>query len=626
MKLIFDFETYSECNLKTHGVYKYARHESTKILCTAYYFDGQYFLIQENGLYNHFSECVKRASKLISFNYFFEREILKNVLGIDVDDSKWSCLSARCRTYGLPRSLEASAIALNLDLKKDMAGRKALLKVCKPNPRRVDREKELSLVYEYCLKDVQVSKLIDDHVPELSTSEKKVFELDRVINDRGIPLDIKAAVKMKYFCQQYTTAQNEKLKDLTAGGCDRATAPAKILKYLNEYHSQKLKELSIKTVTDLLAKDNLNDNVREILEIRSNVAKSSVKKLDAMISSQIDGKFCGGLVFNGAHTGRWAGSGLQIQNFPRSGIENADEIFQDISEFGYADFNSKYGKINHLASKLLRSFIKDDSGLVYGDFSAIEARIVMWLAECDLGLSQFNSGRPIYEEMAARIYNKKVSDVIKEERQLGKTVVLGSGFGLGHEKFHASCIKQGIFITEELAKNSIKTFRDTYKEIVQLWYGLENAAIQAVKTGEMHQYNCIKYKKIKDWLFCELPSKRKLAYFSPTVEKKLTPWGVEKDCLTYMGVQSQTRKFVRHSTFGGSLAENVTQAVARDCIVNSMFNLETAGYEILFTVHDEIVAHGIDKNKFKEVMEIRPDWGKSIPIKTETGEGVRYGK
>lgn len=641
--LVFDFETRSKCDLRKCGTYVYASHPSTVVLCTGYSYRGKFYLIERDGDYSHFFELVKKCDRVVAHNYQFEKQIYENVLKskpgwVSIPAGKWSCTMARALAYSLPRSLEALGSALGLPIKKDMKGNRVMLKLSKPrkpsknNPDEwFEGAEDFQTLYDYCLRDVEVQTKLNEILYELSTPEKKLWLLDGVINERGIPIDLELVNKAKDFVELFIEEKNLELSVLTDGYVTSASQTAKLVSYFNRI-GMSIPDMRAATVSEYL--DKLPDgDLKDILKIRKNVAKSSVKKLAAMVDrTGKNARACGGMVYHAASTGRWGGSGIQIQNLPRPVIKNEEECLDDLKCWGYHSFKHKYPDVTDACSSILRGMIAAPEGkkFIVADFSAIEARMIFWLSSCSLGLTQFKRSKPIYEEMAARILKKPVDEVTKEERQLGKGAVLGAAYSMGPAKFKLTCEAQGTQVSKELSESAIKTYRETYSEVPKFWYALEDAAIRAVKYSPTTQVRNIKFAKRGDYLFCQLPSGRKLSYFQPELQKTKTPWGESKDQLTYMTTDSLTKKWVRTTTYGGKLAENVTQAAARDAMVNSIFAVEKAGYKIIFSVHDEIICE-VDESfgsvtEFEKIMEIPPLWGQDIPIKVEGYEGRRYRK
>lgn len=333
-----------------------------------------------------------------------------------------------------------------------------------------------------------------------------------------------------------------------------------------------------------------------------------------------------------------SGKLIQPQNFPRGSLkeEEVKLAFDRLNRGGYENFRKHYPDLLDAISSMLRGFIKAKSGkeFVSADFSSIESRALFWLSDDEEGLRIYSTHGKIYEEMAGAIYNKKYTEIKKGtfERQLGKQATLGCGFGMGHKKFGITCEGYGMDVSADLAKFTVTAFRAKFPGVVKFWHELERAATMAVKNpGKAFSAGKkIAFKTARGFLWARLPNGRFLAYYKPRLKVKTTPWGEQKLVVTYMGTNSQTKKWERQSTYGGKLCENVTQAVARDLMAEAMVRLEDKGYPVVMTVHDEVVSEvpeGLGTvNEFELILNQVPKWGKGIPVESEGWRGRRFKK
>jgi DNA polymerase len=316
------------------------------------------------------------------------------------------------------------------------------------------------------------------------------------------------------------------------------------------------------------------------------------------------------------------------------GMEKAGNIADLVSEI-----DMLYGPPLTVISHCLRGFLIASPGhdLIAADFSAIEARVIAWLAGEEKVLAIFRTHGKIYEHAAAEIYKVPMSEITKDDprRQIGKTAVLALGYQGGKGAFQVMAKSFGIKVTDKEADNIKTAWRQAHPHIVQYWYDLEKAAISAVlHSGKTFtagaQGRAVQFKMSGSFLWCKLPSGRVLCYPYPKVQEFETPWGAMKDGLTYMGVTSLTNKWERQKTYGGSLAENVTQAVARDLLANSMLCLDQKGYSIVLHVHDEIVIEAptgsVDLKTVLATMEAPPVWAKDLPLAAAGWLGKRFRK
>lgn len=272
-----------------------------------------------------------------------------------------------------------------------------------------------------------------------------------------------------------------------------------------------------------------------------------------------------------------------------------------------------------------------------GDYSAIEARVIFWLAGEEQGLRVFERGDDIYVDLAKVIYPG--SEIDKAKRDLGKRGILGCSYGMGHKKFKETCETFGLTIEQELAERVVQTYRQKYYPVVKFWYAQEAAAIEAVQTGRIVKCGKITWGVHGRFLYAKLPSGRCLSYFDPRIAIGETPWGEKKSQLSYMAVNSVTRKWERERTYGGKIAENLTQAVARDLMASAMLGAERRGYKMLLSVHDELIAEFPDSAKerriayyqddtpdFEKIMTTKPEWAEGLPVNAEVWDGHRYEK
>ena len=365
------------------------------------------------------------------------------------------------------------------------------------------------------------------------------------------------------------------------------------------------------------------DYVNEAIGIRLQLSKSSTAKYEALKNvTCMDGRARGLLLYYGAQTGRWAGRLFQPQNLPRgSATIDVDYIYANIESI----LSSPPQNFMGIASACVRGMLvasSTDHQLLCVDYSSIETRVLFWLAGDDKGLESFRANRDIYKEMAAVIYARPVETITKSERQLGKTAILGLGYGMGKAKFLRTCEAQGIEITEELANRAVDAYRSRYRSVVNLWYSLDREAKDCMN-GKITK----RFTRRGDFLQMELPPGRCINYFKPELQNG--EYGKE---LTYMSTNSVTRKFERTKTYGGKLVENMVQGIARDLLAHAMLELDRLGFSIVLTVHDEIICDERKEDRqhtleqMCQVMQEAPEWAGNIPLAVEGFSTYRYRK
>lgn len=653
-RIHIDFETRSECNIWECGCWVYSQHPSTEILCLAYAIDEGpvKILTYEDFLnYIHFGfpcedllQAIADGGLVVAHNALFEESIWANqmvpIYGFPrIPIKQWRCTMAKALARALPRSLKDCGAALGAAIQKNNAGYRIMMKMCKPRPDGTyyDAPEDFQQLYQYCGDDVEAERCIDNMLPELEPTEQQIWFLDQLINMRGIYVDTQAITKALEFSASFAERLNETVASISDGQLDGVSRRMAVLSWCND-QGVPISGYTKKDVAAVLARPDLPDAVRTVLDTRVQLGKTSIAKYSAMRDSTCDdGRIRDILIYHGATTGRWAGKLIQLQNLPKGNVRDTHTAIEILHQSNLDEFEIFYPDVMGTLSSCIRGMIMAAPGnkLLIADYAAIEARVVMWLAGEEYGLNQFREfdaghGEEPYIIMAQNIYSR--SDILRKgpERQLGKTTILGCGFGMGPDKFLATCTAWGIPISESLAKKAVETYRSVYPSIPRSWYAQEAAAIRATKDRISVPCGKVRWEFEGNALLCRLPSGRCLTYNDPSLEYVDTPWGEKKLSLHFMGVDAVTKKWRREHTYGGKLVENITQAVARDLLAWAMFRCEQRGYRVAFSVHDEIVAEvessfGSTK-EFEEILCEVPKWAGGCPIKAKGFESIRYRK
>lgn len=640
--LSIDLETYSETDIKACGAYKYA--ETAEILLFAFSFDNDPVTCIDVACGEEIPAYVIHALtdpeiKKTAHNAPFEIAILQNVLMIDLNPFQWRCSAVMASMAGLPMSLDESTKALGMEL-KDSRG-KALIRYfcmpCKPtkanggrtrNYPHHDPEKWLEFI-EYCKQDVVAEKALSKSMPWVvyTKQEHMLWCADHKINSRGWKVDTELAekaIEIDTINRKRLVAEAKKVS-----GLSNPNSVAQVLEWFKE-EGVEINDLTKGTVSKLL-KEELSTKVRRMLELRQELSKTSIKKYTSMLHvNGVGGRARGLFQFNGAgRTGRWAGRLIQVQNLPR--INMSDEhlmLARELVKAGDLEtLDLVVDSIPNALSQLIRTSFVAEKGkrLIILDFSAIEARVLAWLAGQEWVLDVFRTHGKIYEATAAQMLKIPIDAVTKSDRQKGKVATLALGYQGGVNALKTmGAIEMGI--AEEDLQDIVDKWRAANPKIVQFWHTLGRTAINTVQTGEGAHLPCgITFNFYKGALRIRLPSGRYLCYPYASVEP-----GQFGDQLTFWGVDGYTKKWSKQSTYGGKLAENLTQAIARDCLANSIMNLDEAGINIVAHVHDEGVAE--EKNgtwpldKVREIMLKPADWMKGLPLNAEGGESMYYNK
>ncbi len=660
MKIYIDFETRSEVDLKKVGAWNYSRHPSTEILCIGWAIDDGELIqqtpkeIEADGSttlqlydYVHDSRVI-----WVAHNAFFEQCIWQNILEplfgySSLPIERWRCTMAKAAAANLPTSLTAAGAALKLPIQKDDAGHRLMLKMSKPRraktgPKWHETPEDLEQLYQYCKTDVETTRLLDLALPDLTHKEQKIWCLDQKINFRGIQVDAESVQNVLGMIQVHTQKQLALFKQATGGYVEKPTQRAKFLLWL-QTNGLRVYDTQARTLEPYLDDLYLKPNVRTALAVLKQLGRSSTAKYEKILEG-IDehGRLRELLAYHVAGTGRWGGRGFQPHNLPLPAkVEgtylDSNIVVGYIAQNDYALLHDSFPDFMGALSSAIRGMViaKEGHVLVGGDYSQIEARVLAWLADEELLLGFFRRNEDPYIWMAAKIFGISVASVTKEQRQSpGKPSVLGCGFQCGANRF-----SEQFGIELELSKKCVTTYRESFPNIPKFWYALERAAIQAVETGLKIECGKVTFALHKDFLYCKLPSGRCLAYYKPFLRAKEVPWSTAeepqyKKTLFYWGEDATNHQFGEIHMYGGKWAENITQAVARDIMAEAMLRVEEAGYPVVMTIHDEIFSE-IPRNpehqyhmitKFRELMEILPEWASDLPIKVEGWCRERYKK
>lgn len=640
-RVYIDFESRSQCDIWASGAWVYSQHPTTEILCLCWAEDnGPVHAVNMHqptqgdvvGL-AVLQGLAKEGAEFHAHNAFFERAIWLNILTNlhnieNIPLRQWRCTAAKASAHALPKSLEKAAQALECKHQKDMSGSK-MMKYLASSTGPIDSDK-LNRLIEYCKNDVEVEREIDQKLPDLDAREQRIWFLDQYINDTGVAIDRLACGVAVDCIEKETSRLTKTLHEISGGEIQSGTQTAAIRRFL-EAKGLSLPDLTKKTVSEAVA--GAEEDVKKILRLRQQLSLTSNAKYSAFLScGSDDGRVRDTLVYHGASTGRWTGKIVQLQNLTKPSQENFDNQgpIEILKNGGYDAMSLFYGDdtLNVLSSSIRGMLVPTEGwDMFITDFAAIEARVVMWLAGEEKGLEIFHRAdkgdkdADIYVHMARSIFNKPgLTKANKAERQVGKQAVLGCGFGMGPTKFQATCEKYGIPCTEQLAERSVFGYRNTFARVKTFWYDLELGCKRAIQ-GYPNQVGKVVCYVDGDFLRIKLPSGRTLAYHHPRVEG---------DKISFMAADPVTKRYVPETIWGGTLVENVTQAVARDIMADSMLQAATQGFRILFTVHDELVLEAPSGTKSEvEVLKIVrtvPSWATGCPINAECEKTERYKK
>ncbi|WP_312668281.1 DNA polymerase [Tissierella praeacuta] len=650
-----DIETYSDIDINANGVYKYVDSNNFKILLFAYAFDDEEVEIIDLENKEELPERVMKAlldKNVIktAFNAQFERVALNKYFGIKTEN--WDCTMIKAWSLGITGGLEnvGKVIGLDEDKQKLTIGKKLIKIFCNPKPDRKNKNQitmfkvaervlpsdmptEWEQFKEYCIRDVEVERNIRKKLERFETidAEKKLYELDQKINDRGVLIDLDMAENAISIDLEQTNRLTELF--IKATGMGNPNSLSELKKYIKEKTGKSVKSITKDNLEKLQEKFKNHEDIVTALDIRQRLSKTSISKYKKMIEVTCEDKRARGLLqFYGASTGRWAGRLIQVQNLPQNHIKDLDTARELVKNGDLELLEMMYDNPSDVLSQCIRPTIIPSPGkkFIVSDFSAIEARVIAWIAGEKWRLDVFNSHGKIYEASASQMFNVPIEEITKgsELRQKGKVAELALGYqgSVGALK-QMKALEMGL--SEEELQPLVDTWRAANPKIKQLWYNTENKVMEAIANRTTVQIN--KYIKAiyrSGILFIELPSGRRLAYPKPRLIDHDKFPGKKK--IVFEGMNSTTKQWGWIDTYGGKLVENIIQAIARDCLAYSMLNLEKKGYEIVMHIHDEVVIEVEEKkDELKNITDLMGQeipWAKGLPLRADGYECSYYQK
>jgi DNA polymerase len=650
MKILsIDVETFSDIDLGKCGVYRYTDSPNFDILLFAYSIDEGPVELVDLASGEEIPEEIVEAilsEDIIktAFNANFERVALMRYFSRKLDKevylnpSSWRCSEVQAAMLGLPLHLEGVAKVLRLGVQKMSEG-KPLIRYfcipCKPTAANGGRTRNLpsdapdkwELFKQYNIRDVEVEleirkKIKDYPIPE---SEQALYELDQRINDRGFRADMDFVMQAISCDKQFTVSATERAYELT--GLENPNSVSQLKDWLSE-RGVEVESLSKKNVKELVTET--EGEVEEALKLRLLMAKTSVRKYEAIERAVCsDGRVHGLFQFYGANrTGRFAGRLVQVQNLPQNHLVDL-KLARDLVKAGrFDDLQMLFGNTPGVLSELIRTaFVpKEGHRFIVADFSAIEARVLSWLAGEKWGLEVFQSHGKIYEASASQMFHVPIEEITKGSplRQKGKISELACGYGGGVGALKSmGALEMGV--EENELQGLINNWRRANPHIVNFWWEVDKMAIKAVKERTRTRTHGIIFTYKSGMLFVTLPSGRDLVYVKPKL--MLNKFG--REGLTYQGIGT-TKKWERIETYGPKIVENIVQAASRDLLAEAMLRLDKAGFAIVAHVHDEVICEvPMGESSVEEVCSIMsesPKWSEGLPLDADGYECDFYQK
>lgn len=659
--LSIDLETYSDVNLKKAGLYRYVQSPAFEILLFAYSFDGAPTQVIDMAQGEEIPmevihaltdpQCLKHA-----YNAAFEWYCLSKYMGAQLPPAQWRDTMLHGLYAGYTAGLDATGRALGIpEDKQKLTTGKALIRYfcvpCKPTKANGGRTRNYphhdpekwELFKTYNGQDVVAEMEIERRLSVFPVPDfvQKQWETDLLINARGVAVDMdfcEGALELGETIRAQLTDEAVQLS-----GLQNPNSVKQLARWLSAETGDDITTLRKETIKELLGRDNA-DHVQRMLEIRQELGKTSTKKYDAIEAAVCDdGRVRGLLQFYGANrTGRWAGRLVQVQNLPRTYTEPLEFARELVKDRKLDALRTVYGSPNDTLSQLIRTAFVAAPGnvLIDADFSAIEARVISWLADEEWRLEVFRTHGKIYEASASQMFGVPLERIKKGNpeyslRQRGKVAELALGYQGGVPAMRQMDTGKLLAdLPDEEIKDIVDKWRNTNPKIRNLWYSFNDAAIRVIQNGGSLRVRCCTFARECDCIrgttcmTISLPSGRKLYYVEPAVGENR--WGGPS--ITYMGVNDKN-KWGRIETYGGKLVENVVQAIARDCLAQAIEHLEAAGLPVVFHIHDEVVIDtaAFDTNdamldKVVKIMSTPIPWAEGLPLGADGWVGAFFKK
>ena len=632
MKTIsIDIETYSSVNLTKSGVYKYCEADDFEILLFAYSVDGGEVKVVDLAMGETIPLPVLNAltdENVLkwAFNAQFERICLSKYIGKHMTAKAWRCTMVWAATLGLPLSLEGVGAVLGLEKQKLTEGKELIRYFCTPGKLRdgttirhlpQDAPERWEQFKKYNIRDVEVEMSIQKRLSKFPVSETEWqnYILDQEINDRGIMLDMDL-VESAIECDNEMRESNlQTAREIT--GLENPNSTVQLKEWLSE-KGVKTETLSKDAIEELLSE--ATDNVAEMLNIRKQLAKSSVKKYTAMETAVCKDSRARGLIqFYGANrTGRYAGRLIQVQNLPQNHLPDLEQARTLVKKGFYNDIEMLYDFVPFVLSELIRTAFVPKPGCRFyvADFAAIEARVIAWLAGESWRQDVFASGGDIYCASASQMFHVPVekNGVNGHLRQKGKIAELALGYGGSVGALKAmGAVQMGI--DESELQPLVDAWRRANTKIVRFWYAVDSAVKECIKEGHDTKTHGISFSLQSGILFITLPSGRRLAYVKPRIGENR--FGGES--VTYEGI-SGAKKWERLESYGAKFVENIVQATARDILAEAMLRLNTSGFDIVMHIHDEAVIEAAPETSLDEICRVMgqtPAWADGLILRAD---------
>lgn len=694
-----DFETRSTVDLKKSGVYRYAEHPTTGVWCLSW--------ALESGPYGRWSPGdedplellahVEAGGRVVAHNAGFERTIWNWVIRQriaphwpELKIEQQDCTMARGLALALPADLDRLSKVLKTPVQKDKEGHALMMRMCKPRRTEADgtvvwweEPEKIARLGAYCDQDVATEGFIDRSIPALSDEERRVWELDQHINDRGVAVDITSIDRALAVVTEALKRADDRMWWLTDGAVKKCSEAAKLVKWIDDRGIPCTSVAKGEIEEIVLSSSVMGDElVEEAIRLRRASAKTSTAKFKAMLNSVCsDGRVRGSLAYHGATTGRWAGRIMQPQNFLRVDADSLPDVYYVLDLLGSARsprelvdaIDMLVGPPLEALARCMRAMLLSAPGkkFVSGDFSNIEGRAAAWIADENWKLEAFRAydrgeGHDLYKLSYARSFGLPIESVGKPERQIGKVQELALGFqgsvgayinmaanyfikpaqiaqvakaAIPGDEWHRIASTYSDDMSRGLdqetwtgVKAVVNAWRAAHPNIVQSWWDLQDAAVAAVGSPGLKVpvlNNRVIYLAANGFLYCRLPSGRVISYAVPRLIRTEVD-EIVRIQVEFEAIDSYTKRWMPRVLYGGMQFNNVVQGLARDKLTASMFRIEAAGYPIVLTVHDENLSE-VDEafgsaDEYQAIMGRADAWCADLPVAVTAWEDHRYVK
>lgn len=642
MRIILDFETKSNLDITKTGKTRYLKDAEADIIFMGW--------MQDNGPVNVWFPAMGKLPSIMydinpddrfyAFNANFDMYVW-NWIGHHnygfpiVPIHQWIDVMALCGRYTFPQSLKTAVKAITGGkVLKDPAGKKLIKEITQPPFNYSDDRYEQ--FKRYCNQDVTATHAILQRLPSqyLSETEQKIWELTQEINANGLPVDTKSVGKIKRVTDNYMQSKLKEITKASKGHVQTVNQVAKIVEFCR-LHGVMIDNCTKETVDNTLAEFEKNpkfgpSEVKDLLELRSALGKNSVKKYTTLEASIHQGRIYDNLRYYGASTGRWTGLGFQAHNLPRASVDDPEAEIEKFFDTTIIDEDPLKS-----AKALIRSMIKShpDFSILAADYMGIENRLLFWLCDEEEAIQAIIAGLDIYKVVAGESFGIPYEQVDKHYRQRGKTIVLGCGFGLGVEGYKKYASGFGLDLTEAECETTVYGFRNKYSNVRNYWYSAIDTAVRAIQNpgyavefGKCH-YIVIRDKVGRLWLKLTLPSGRNLFYAEPKIAEGLYGPSIE-----HRGINPKTKQWSKRWLPPSRLTENIVQATARDVMAEDMNTAKAQGYNLILSVHDEILSEEREEDaqwKLDDligIMRFSPRWAPDLPLDATGFISKRYRK